>query len=253
MEPEFFTLFLAAALEPNRSSVVLVLLGGRGSGKTRAGNTILGTRVFQEGRPTTQSSCRMTSVLGREVTVVDTPGWPIVQSDASSNKVFQEICQGLALCQSEPHAYLLALPITSSFGYEEWQAMEAHLWSFQATVWPRAMVLFTHADQLGALSIQEHLGRQQGVLQPLLERCGYRYHILACSSSSFPLTQVQELLVNVYNMSEVNARATQEIRRGMLCWLRAGEKRSGKEMMRHHARRIVEGVMEMSAMPRGKE
>ena len=59
--------FLPAAPEPNSSSVVLVLLGARGSGKTHAGNTMLGTRVFEEGRPTTHSSCRMTSVLGRQV------------------------------------------------------------------------------------------------------------------------------------------------------------------------------------------
>ncbi|CAL8360344.1 unnamed protein product [Merluccius merluccius] len=123
-----------AAPEQSRSGVVLVLLGGRQSGKSCAGNTILGTRVFQEGRPTTHSSCGTTSVLRRQVMVVDTPGWPIGPSNASSNKVFQEICQGLALCQSEPHAFLLALSITSSSGYE-WQAMEAHLWSLQATVW----------------------------------------------------------------------------------------------------------------------
>ncbi|CAL8342438.1 unnamed protein product [Arctogadus glacialis] len=57
----------SAAPEPNSSSVVLVLLGGRGSGKTHAGNTILGTRAFLEVQPTTHSSCKMTIVLGRQI------------------------------------------------------------------------------------------------------------------------------------------------------------------------------------------
>jgi len=60
---------LSAPPEPSMSGVVLVLLGGRQSGKTRAGNTILGTSTFQEGRSTTHSSCRTTSVLGRQVHV----------------------------------------------------------------------------------------------------------------------------------------------------------------------------------------
>ncbi|KAG7269162.1 hypothetical protein CRUP_025428 [Coryphaenoides rupestris] len=250
LQPSVSNATPAAPPELSMSGVVLVLLGGRQSGKTRAGNIILGTSTFQEGRSTTHSSCRTTSVLGRQVTVVDTPGWPIVPGDASSNNFLREICQGLALCQRNPHAFLLVLPVTSSFGYQEWQAMEAHLWPLHATIWPRAMVLFTHADKLGALTIQEYLERQPGLMQLLLWRCGFGYHILD-RRSSFPLeAQVQELLLHVDNMSGVNPRPTWEMKQGTHCWLRVGERRKQEVMMRNLGRQGVEEVMEIRAMPR---
>uniref|UniRef100_A0A673YNW6 GTPase IMAP family member 8-like n=1 Tax=Salmo trutta TaxID=8032 RepID=A0A673YNW6_SALTR len=59
------------------------------SGKSSVGNTILGKREFDTGIMTTHSSKRKGTVAGRQVTVVDTPGWYVGRSTPGS--VAQEL------------------------------------------------------------------------------------------------------------------------------------------------------------------
>lgn len=89
--------------------------------------------------------------LTTQVTVVDTPGW--LSHSTTPDKVSWELCRGLTLCHSKPDVILLVLPITSTFGQEEWRAMEAQLRLLQTLIWQRAMLLFTYGDQLGKLMV----------------------------------------------------------------------------------------------------
>lgn len=164
--------------ESGRSQVVvLLLLGEKQSGKSSAGNIILGRAAFHK---KTSRSCRedgavfgtqvnnhvysfthfnfkplssltLTFNVMDQVSVVDTPGW--MSRSTTPDRVSREVCRALTLCQPEPHAILLVLPATSTFGQEEWKAMEAQLRLLQTPVWQRAMVLFTHGDKLGKLII----------------------------------------------------------------------------------------------------
>ncbi|KAM6987391.1 GTPase IMAP family member 8-like [Tautogolabrus adspersus] len=194
-------LSMAAANGPETNLSVL-LLGEKQSGKSSAGNTILGRRAFHEN--TTRSSRENGTVFGKQVTVVDTPGW--LSRTSTPDRVSQELLRGLTLCNPEPHVILLVLPTTSVFGQMEWKAMEAQLGLLQTPIWPRAMVLFTHGDKLGVMPIQEHIRRKGRTLHWLLERCGNRYQVTTNQPSASD-TQVTELFKKIRSMMATNNRS----------------------------------------------
>ncbi|XP_042337134.1 GTPase IMAP family member 8-like, partial [Plectropomus leopardus] len=181
--------------------VVVLLLGEKQSGKSTAGNAILGKAAFH--KKTTRSSRQIATICGVQVTVVDTPGW--LSHTSTPARVSRELCRGLSLCTPGPSVVLLVLPISSSFGPEEWTAMEAQLRLLQTPIWQRSMVLFTHGEKLGGLPIQEHVRHQGGTLRWLLERCGNRYQVLTNQSRAAE-DQRRELFGKIWNMTETNRR-----------------------------------------------
>ncbi|XP_077962279.1 GTPase IMAP family member 8 [Gasterosteus aculeatus] len=197
--------------QPDQSRLVVLLLGEKRSGKSLVGNSILGKLAFHE--ETTRSSREDGAAFGTQVTVVDTPGW--MSHSLPPDRVSEELRRGLTLCRQDPHVILLALPCTSTFGQPEWRAMEAQLRLLQTPIWQKAMVLFTRADKLGGLPIQEHIRRQGRTLQWLLERCGNRYQVLSAWSES----QHSELFEKIRKVVEVNQRP-KEMRDRMYTQLR---------------------------------
>ncbi|XP_075938133.1 GTPase IMAP family member 4-like [Anarhichas minor] len=224
--------------EPTQSRVVVLLLGEKQSGKSSAGNTILGKPAFH--KKTTRSSKENATVFGIQVTVVDTPGW--MSHSITPDRVSEELCRGLTLCYPELHVILLVLPSTSTFGQPEWRAMEAQLRLLQTPIWQRAMVLFTHGDELGGLPIQEHIRRQGRTLRWLLERCGNRYQVMSDRSGASE-AQVAELFEKIQKMMETNKRP-REIQDRMYTQLR-------REVSMKDARRM-QGGREEIMVPDGK-
>ncbi|KAK2846834.1 hypothetical protein Q5P01_009833 [Channa striata] len=186
---------------PSPSPVVVLLLGEKLSGKSSAGNAILGKQAFH--KKTTRSSKENGTIFGKQVTVVDTPGW--LSHGTTPDRVSQELSRGLTLCQPEPHVILLVLPITTTFGQVEWNSMEVQLRLLQTPIWQRALVLFTHGDKLGSLSIQEHIRQQGRTLHWLLERCGNRYQTMT-NWSRDSQAQVTELFEKIQRMMLANER-----------------------------------------------
>ncbi|XP_029906042.1 GTPase IMAP family member 8-like isoform X3 [Myripristis murdjan] len=161
------------------SEVRIILIGGRWSGKSSSGNTILRRERFECGRTrTAQSELRHEEVEGRELTVVDAPGW-------SSSLSLTEIPEGdkqafklnVSKCPPGPHAFLLVTALDSAFSMEERRPLEHHMKLLGERVWRHTMVLFTCGDYLGKKTIEQHIENEGEALKWLVNKCGNRYHV----------------------------------------------------------------------------
>lgn len=140
----------------------VMLVGGRRTGKSACGNTILSRRSFCTNVPTT--SCRedRAQVFGRSLAVLDTPG-----------------CFSLTSELQEPACVLLlVVNVSASFRASQEEALEKQLEAAGAWVWSRTMVLFSHGDWLGPTSIERRIESEGEALRRLVEKCGNRYHVL---------------------------------------------------------------------------
>ncbi|XP_069054211.1 GTPase IMAP family member 9-like [Lepisosteus oculatus] len=198
-----------AALSPGRrradsheapqrlSEIRIVLLGKRWSEKSSAGNTILGREEFDtEGEPQ-ECEKRQGEVAGRQITVVDTPGWGssfIIR--AHPQRVREEVVRSVSLCPPGPHALLLVINVNS---YTDWRSVEEHLELLSERVWRHTIVLFTWGDELTDTTIEQHIERGGKELQCLVEKCGNRYHVLN-NKNRVDRTQVTELLEKIEDM-----------------------------------------------------
>lgn len=140
----------------------IVLVGGRKTGKSSCGNTILGSECFRSGSQTTSCSEKQAKVGGKRVAALDTPGCFSVTPDLLM----------------APCAILLVVNASSSFKESHREAMEKQLEAGGGRTWSRAVVLFSHGDWLGDTSIEQRIESEGAPLQRLVEQCGNRYHVL---------------------------------------------------------------------------
>lgn len=140
----------------------MVLVGGRNTGKSSCGNTILSGRSFCADGPTTSCKEDTAQVFGRSVSVLDTPGCFSLTSD-----LLEAAC-----------ALLLVVNVSSSFGESQEEQLGRQLEAGGARVWSRTMVLFSHGDWLGPTSAERRIESEGAALQRLVEKCGNRYHVL---------------------------------------------------------------------------
>ncbi|XP_035281465.1 RNA-binding protein 25-like isoform X2 [Anguilla anguilla] len=178
-----------------RADLRLVLLGGRNSGKSSAGNTILRRSLFEIDKM--NSGCRVgqEKVAGKKVTVVDTPGWDYFTA-AIPQEIKQEMERSVSLCSPGPHAFLLTIPVGSDVILPR---LKEHMHLLGDIVWRYTLVLFTCGDRLAGSTLKEYIESKGGVLQRLLEKCENRYHVLN-NLNMGDETQVTELLKKVEHM-----------------------------------------------------
>ncbi|KAG7462131.1 hypothetical protein MATL_G00199310 [Megalops atlanticus] len=186
---------MALAKPPLLPELRLVLLGWTDSGKSCAGNTILGRKVFLTQKSTEECERQQGDVRAREVTVVDTPGWKRISPLTFFKK---DIVHGVELCPPGPHALLLVLRLDKEVEEESLKELLALL---SDSVWRRTIVLFTHADIGGA--IERRIASKGEAHQRLLQKCGNRYHIFN-NVNWGDGSQVTELLEKIEGMVETN-------------------------------------------------
>ncbi|KAM9337086.1 GTPase IMAP family member 4 isoform 1-T1 [Symphorus nematophorus] len=173
--------------------VRLVVLGWRWPGKSLTGNTIIGREEFRLERAAEFCVKRQTEVEGRQVTVVDTPGWFSVQDTPQSYK--EELVRGASLCPPGPHAFLLVIPV-GMFTEVDRARIEEHVSLFGERVWKQTIVVFTWAEVLRTISIERYIRREGKELQWVLEKCKRRYFLINnCIFGEHP--QVRRLLERV--------------------------------------------------------
>uniref|UniRef100_A0A7N6BH13 AIG1-type G domain-containing protein n=1 Tax=Anabas testudineus TaxID=64144 RepID=A0A7N6BH13_ANATE len=194
----------AAEVHENRSrpmtDIRIVLLGAKGSGKTSALNTILSRETSQPLKRTARCLVGKGVVFGRQVTVVDTPGWWMNYfCDESSVFDRREMVLSLSLCPPGPHAFLLVIRVDRAFTETYRRAVQAHLQLLSDHIWSRTIVLFSFGDWLGGTTSEQYIESEREPLRWLVERCGNRYHVLNNKTKGDGF-QVRELIGKIEEM-----------------------------------------------------
>lgn len=180
-------------------------------------------------KTTTQSVRRDGEVAGTHVILVDTPGWwkSLPLSD-TPELVKDEILLSMSLCPQGPHAFLLTLRVDVSFTAEERRSVEEHLKLLSEGVWAHTIVLFTHGDCLGDLTVEEFIESEGEALQWLIEKCQNRYHVLNNENWDDD-AQVTRLMVKIEKMVAENRGHYYEIDRRTLKEVKQKQKATEKK------------------------
>lgn len=182
----------------------ILMVGWVFSGKSATGNSILRAEVFQVGDRTVEAMKRSGRVDGREVVIVDTPGWwKFFPATFTHKDVRAEILKGVSLCSPSPNVILLTVPLDTSFTSEQSQVIEGNMRLLGQTVWRHVIVLFTFGNALVGKTIEQHIESEGEPLRKLVEKCGNRYHVLDNTIAAGH--QVTELLEKMEEMVAGNS------------------------------------------------
>ncbi|XP_076018590.1 GTPase IMAP family member 8-like [Genypterus blacodes] len=157
----------------------IVLLGKTGAGKSSLANTLFGETTFHINHspnvPKSICHSKSKSVEGRNVTLVDTPGF--FDPSKPEKALKSEIVGSVAQCTPGPHAFLIVLKV-EKFTDQEGDVVKRIEDYFSAEVFKYAVVAFTHGDQLAEeMKIQQFVSQNKR-LRDLSKKCGGRCHVL---------------------------------------------------------------------------
>lgn len=171
-----------------RPDLRILLLGWVFSGKSATANRILSGDVFQSSDRTVEALKQTGVVAGRQVIIVDTPGWwKFFPAKFTPSRVKTEILKGVSLCSPSPNVILLAIPCGASFTEEQRKVTEGNLRLLGERVWRHVIVIFTFSDLLQGRTIEQHIESEGEPLRWLIKKCGNRY--CAVNNKSAPIEE----------------------------------------------------------------
>lgn len=186
------------------STIRIVLLGYRRSGKTSVRNSIFGNENADCKR-TTQCVKSHGEVAGKLITILDTPGWWKSLSTRHTPELDKlEILRSVSMCPPGPHIFFLTLRLDMPFTEAERKSTEEHMNLLGDHVWNHTALLFTHADLLGEITVEHYIESEGKDLKRLVALCSNRYYVLD-NMNLADRSQITELFQKVEEMVVENA------------------------------------------------
>ncbi|XP_073700954.1 GTPase IMAP family member 9-like [Garra rufa] len=160
----------------------IVSIGKTGDGKSHTGNAILcNPAAFHTKRSSVSvtQTCRTgtATVNGRTIKYIDTPGFFDTRTLRSEQELNLEIVRLMIKCAQGPHVFLILLKV-ETYTRQEDETVRKIAKTFGEDALKRAVVLFTHGDDLDEGQTIEEFVSENSELQKLVDKCGGRCHVI---------------------------------------------------------------------------